>query len=95
MRYLRKWLALGAICLFTGIVNAQFIGLKTVPVATGDQGLVSPTKNLGIGGVAIALDDPYSDPFVNPAKGVQIQKIQLFSSPTYYNISDENGSALT
>ena len=95
MRYLRKWLALGAICLFTGIVNAQFIGLKTVPVATGDQGLVSPTKNLGIGGVAIALDDPYSDPFVNPAKGAQIQKIQLFSSPTYYNISDENGSALT
>ncbi|MEZ4763006.1 MAG: hypothetical protein R3C26_07355 [Calditrichia bacterium] len=44
MRYLRKWFALGAICLFTGIVNAQFTGLKTVPVATGDQGLVSPTK---------------------------------------------------
>lgn len=76
-------------------ISAQIISLKTVPVATGDQFLIFPSQNLGMGGVSIALDDPWLDPFVNPAKGMRTSGAMLFSSPTIYNISDDNGSART
>lgn len=71
----------------------QLISLKTAPITTGDQFLIFPSQNLGMGGISIALDDPYLDPFINPAKGARVRGSILFSSPTYYVISDDNGSA--
>jgi hypothetical protein len=73
--------------------QAQFIALKTVPVASGDQFLLFPSQNLGMGGVSIALDDPVLDPFVNPAKGARIGEPQLFTVPTFYSVTRNAGSA--
>ena len=67
--------------------GAQLISLKTVPVAAGDQFLIFPSINMSMGGISIALDDPLYDPFVNPAKGINIQGVHFISAPTYYGIS--------
>jgi hypothetical protein len=74
---------------------AQLINLKTIPVAAGDQFLFLPSANVGMGGVAIALDDPLLDPFVNPARGARIGAAQVFMLPTYYGISRNAGNAKT
>ena len=76
-------------------VAGQVISLKTVPVATGDQFLTLPSERLGMGGVAIALDDALLDPFVNPAKGSLIEESALLSAPTFYGISNGNGAGRT
>ena len=76
-------------------VAGQLISLKTVPVATGDQFLTLPSERLGMGGVAIALDDALLDPFVNPAKGSLIEESALLSAPTFYGISNGNGAGRT
>ena len=78
-----------------GTASAQMINLKTVPVASGDQFLVYPSSNLSMGGVSIALEDPWLDPFVNPARGTRQQGVALFGSPTFYNITNDNGGART
>jgi len=75
--------------------KAQLISLKSVPVANGDQFLVLPSENLGMGSVAVALNDRLLDPFINPATGSRTQSVQFFGSPTAYNITDNNGSAIT
>jgi hypothetical protein len=72
---------------------AQFIGLKTLPVATGDQFLIFPSENLGMGNVSIALDDALLDPFVNPAKTSRITQSLVFATPTFYSISNDAGNA--
>ncbi len=84
----------GTTTLWTAPVKsqAQVIGLKTVPVATGDQFLILPSERLGMGGVSIALDDMLLDPFLNPAKGALIQESVMLSTPTFYGISNENGA---
>ncbi len=74
-------------------IKAQLISLKTVPVATGDQFILFPSNNLGMGSVNIAIDDSVADPFSNPAKGFRIREAHVFASPTYYSVSDEAGSA--
>jgi hypothetical protein len=74
---------------------AQLIDLKTLPVAAGDQFMILPSANLGMGGVSIALDDPLLDPFVNPARGARIGSAQVFMLPTYYSISQNAGNAKT
>ncbi|KPK78511.1 MAG: hypothetical protein AMS25_14910 [Gemmatimonas sp. SM23_52] len=71
---------------------SQVISLKTVPIATGDQFLIFPSRNQGMGGVSIALDDPLLDPFVNPAKGSRIQGAQLFATPSFYSVSGDGGA---
>lgn len=81
--------------LFPGLGAGQYISLKSIPVASGDQFLVRPSLNLGMGGVGIAMSDSLFDPFVNPAKGSRLPQFTLFSSPTFYKISDNNGSAKT
>ncbi len=75
--------------------RAQLIGLKTVPIAAGEQFLIYPSRNLGMGGASIAMDDPLLDPFVNPAKGAWITESHFFTAPTAYSISDDNGGAST
>ena len=74
---------------------AQLISLKTVPVAAGDQFLIFPSERLAMGGASIALDDAWLDPFVNPARGAGIGEAQLFSSPTFYSVSNRAGTART
>ncbi|HEV2146085.1 MAG TPA: hypothetical protein VGR37_01570 [Longimicrobiaceae bacterium] len=75
--------------------SAQLISLKTVPIATGDQFLVFPARNLGMGGLSIALDDTLNDPFSNPARGSLVRGTPFFGSPTLYNVSGDNGSGRT
>jgi hypothetical protein len=75
--------------------RAQFIAVKSLPIAAGDQFLIFPSRNLALGGLSIALDDPLLDPFVNPAKGSAFQAGQLFGAPTFYNVSGGEGAART
>src|SRR5688572_22875759 len=74
---------------------AQSIPLRTVPVATGDQFLVHPSRNLGLGGVSIALDDPWLDPFLNPALGGLIAEPTFLAAPTFYGVEGDNGAGRT
>lgn len=71
---------------------AQVISLKTVPIPTGDQFVLYPSRSLGMGGVSIALEDPFADAFANPAKGARQVGSLLFVSPTIYNVSDHGGA---
>ena len=77
--------------LFPLVAAAQTIPIKTVPVAEGGQFLLFPSQNLGMGGVALALDDPLLDPFVNPAKAVNTDGLRFASAPVYYGFTEGNG----
>ena len=97
---MRRWLprawsivSLAVILAIPGQLEAQFIALKTVPVAAGDQFLLFPSRNIGMGSVSIALDDSILDPFINPAKGARVAESQVFAAPTYYSVSNNAGSA--
>jgi hypothetical protein len=74
---------------------AQLIGIKSVPVATGDQFLIFPGRSTGMGGVSVALQDSLLDPFSNPVRGRHLNQPILTVSPVYYTIADDNGSART
>ena len=85
---MKTWLALGGLLLILPLAAAaQQIPIKTIPVATGNQFLIFPSQNRSMGGVSIALNDPLSDPFVNPAKGILIDGFRFTGSPAYYNIA--------
>ena len=75
--------------------SAQLISIKTVPIASGNQFLIFPSENMGMGGVSIALNDLSLDPFINPAKGSLTKGVSIFSSPVYFSTSQENSSAQT
>ncbi len=83
------------ILVFPVLSQAQLISVKSVPVATAEQFLLVPSQNLGMGGVAIAVEDPSLDPFVNSAKGARIHGAYVFSAPVFSNIFENNGSART
>lgn len=70
-------------------VAAQHISLKTVPISTGEQFLLFPSANLGMGSLSIALDDPLLDPFVNPALGARVEGVRVFTTPTFYGDDQE------
>ena len=75
--------------------SAQVIQVKSVPVASGDQFLVLPSANLGMGGVTLAVDDSLADPWTNPAQGVFVTEPALLGAPTLYGISDGGGNGRT
>lgn len=77
------------------ITEAQLIGIKTVPIAEGDQFRFLPSANLGMAGVSIALPDTLLDPFSNPAKATRIRRPHVFGSPTSYSVSNNSGSGRT
>ncbi len=77
---------------FPDSTTAQLIQVKTVPVASGDQFLLFPSENLAMGGIGLALPDTLGDPFGNPATGSRLSESLFFGSPTFYGISDRNGS---
>ncbi len=74
------------------LAAAQYISLKTVPIAAGDQFQLFPSQNLGMAGVSIALNDSLLDPFVNPGKGSLVQGALVFVSPALYDVSGEFGT---
>jgi hypothetical protein len=86
---------LAVVVVLASGAEAQSIALRTVPVATGDQFLVHPSRNLGLGGVSIALDDPWLDPFLNPALGREIGASTFLTSPTFYGVEHEGGAGRT
>ena len=90
-----RLLCLSTLLLWPASSNAQLISLKTVPLAAGDQFLICPSANLAMGGTSIALDDELADPFTNPAMGSRISESYVYSSPTFYGISNNSGSART
>ena len=92
---LRCTLLLVALSIAPGALQAQLISLKTVPVAAGDQFLIFPSQRLAMGGASIALDDKLLDPFSNPAMGAYAGEPQVYSSPTFYSVSNRAGSART
>lgn len=75
--------------------HAQFISLKTAPVATGDQFHVFPADNRGMGELSIAVVDSVGDAFVNPAKAARMQGTRAFSTPMYYTVTGNDGAART
>jgi len=94
-RHYTKFILILIFCVFPAAIPAQLINIKTIPVATGDQFLIYPSQNLGIGGVSLALDDSLGDPFVNPAKGDLINGTYIVSTPSYYSMTEDLGSAQT
>ncbi len=88
-------LLLASVATLPAQLSGQLISLKTVPIAAGDQFLIFPSENLGMGGVSIALNDRLLDPYVNPARGAHFGESQVFSSPTFYSVSNRAGSART
>ncbi len=91
----RLALVLAGLVLSPVVLAGQLISLKTVPVAAGDQFLIFPSENIGMGGVGIALDDRLFDPFSNPAMGAVVGEPQVLASPTFYSISNNAGTART
>ena len=86
--------ALALLLLATG-APAQLIQIKTVPVAQGDQFDLFPSRNLAMGGVSIAVDDPWLDPFINPAKGARLKGGRVAGAPTVFSISNDAGGGRT
>lgn len=75
--------------------GAQLVPVRTVPVASGDQGLVLPSTTTGMAGVRLAVDDTLGDPWTHPARGARLRETELVVSPTVYGISDGGGGART
>ena len=91
----RRRLAL-AMSLVTGALaasptSAQLIPIRTVPVASGDQFRLLPSKTMAMGGVRYAVDDTLADPWSNPASGVRNESTRFLGSPTFYSISNGGG----
>ncbi len=77
------------------VIQAQMISLKTVPLAMGDQFLFYPSQNISMGGVNVAMDDSWLDPFNNPADGAAIKQNHLFGMPLVYSIAGNLGGGRT
>jgi hypothetical protein len=77
-----------AVAAGAGPLAAQSISLKTVPIATGEQYLVFPSRSLGMGGLSVAYDDPLQDAFANPARGARLSGTWLIATPTTYGDGD-------
>jgi hypothetical protein len=87
MRVLRTVaLNLAAACSLAlpAVLHAQHISIKTVPVPTGEQFTIFPSRSMGMGDVHIAVDDPQLDPFWNPSRGSKSDELRLYVVPTFY-----------
>jgi hypothetical protein len=85
-------------CAFLSLASgapAQIISIKTVPVAQADQFDLFPSRNLAMGGVSIAVPDPWLDPFINPAKGARLDGGLVAGAPGMFSISDNAGGGRT
>ena len=96
--FLAPAVALVALCAAApATIGAQLITVRTVPVASGDQFLTTPSDRLGMGGVRFAMDDSIADGWSNPAKGVFVTEPALLSAPAYYGIyaTGDGGGGMT
>lgn len=84
-----------AFAILPGEADAQLISLRTVPIATGEQYVQLPSSTLGMGGVSIAVRDPFGDPFTNPAMGARLNGMHAFGVPTFYHIGTQEGGGRT
>lgn len=75
--------------------SAQYIDVRTVPVATFGQFIIFPAQNFGMAGVSIALNDSILDPFENPAKGVRIRGYRFYISPNTTDATENSGMSRT
>lgn len=85
-----------SIILFVSVpiyIFGQFISIKSVPLATGDQFNMYPASNYGMAGLSIAIDDSLNDAYHNPAKGVFIKGANIFTLPYFYSITNDLGSS--
>jgi hypothetical protein len=80
--------ALLAVCclgLFPGAAQGQNIVLKTLPIPTGEQFLLFPSRTLGMGSTTLAVDDRDALPFTNPALRLSgDDPARLYATPTFY-----------
>jgi len=76
-------------------IPAQYLALKTVPVATGNQFLIFPAQTAGMGFVSIAVDDPLGAPFSNPALKGRNEKSFIYSTPLVSKPSSNEGQTQT
>jgi hypothetical protein len=77
-----------SILVYWSIVYGQLISIQSVPLATGNQFLIYPSKYFGMAGVSVALTDPYESVFINPVSGRFICETTIFCLPTFYKSSD-------
>jgi hypothetical protein len=75
--------------------QAQYIDVKTIPVASGSQFDIFPSEMSMYGGISIAVDDEMNDPYVNPAKGMRVRGLWLHTSPGFYYMTNDLGSGKT
>jgi hypothetical protein len=68
---------------------AQHIPIKTVPIPTGEQFSIFPSRNMGMGDVRIATDDRLLDPFANPARGARVSRLHVHALPTFYRETNQ------
>jgi hypothetical protein len=84
-----------AALLGPGLLDAQLVPIKTVPLATGDQFVTTPSDRFGMAGLRLAVDDTLGASFRNPAAGDWAGESLVFAAPVYYGISERNGSGRT
>ena len=75
--------------------SAQLIGVRTVPVASGDQFVIHPSERMGMAQPSIVLHDRLLDPWVNPAKGSLVEESSFLGAPSFYDISGNAGAGRT
>jgi hypothetical protein len=92
---IRALWCIASVTLLAATADAQLIGIKTAPVAQGDQLGFLPSANLGMANVSIALPDTLRDPFVNPATAGRLQRSHFFGSPSFYSVSNRGGGGRT
>ena len=78
-----------------GTALSQIIPIKSLPLASGDQFAYLPSENAGMAGLSMAVADGYLDPFVNPAKGVNVAASWIYTAPAFYRIQNNLGRART
>jgi hypothetical protein len=70
------------------VLHAQHISIKTVPIPTGEQFTIFPSRSMGMGDVYLAVDDPLLDPFWNPSRGSKAEELRVYAVPTFYGESN-------
>ena len=81
----RLWVYAIALCA-PAFLTAQVIPLQTAPFFGSDQLVYFPATNLKAAGISIAVDDAAADQFINPACGLAIRGLTVFTVPTFVAI---------
>ncbi len=65
------------------LMAGQALPVKTIPLLTMEQFIMTPSYRVGMGGVSIAVDDELGDAFANPARMPALDKNLYFLAPRY------------